>query len=99
VCGIAGAALQSRDPQGLARRWAEVLERKVTRAGEEPVIELDGGTLRFLQDRDGRGDGLAEIDLRAPDPERVRAAASARRLPVGPAHVEICGTRFRLLPA
>jgi hypothetical protein len=98
VNGIAGAALQSDDPAGLAARWAEVLDREV-RSGTDgdPAIALEGGALRFVVDRDGRGEGLAEIDVFAPDPERVLAAARRRGLAVGGASVDLCGTRFRLL--
>ncbi len=101
VTRIAGAALQSDDPAALAVRWAEVLDRKALPAEAGAfAIELDGGgRLRFVADRDGRGAGLAEIDLAASDPARALDTARRRGLPVGADSVELCGTRFRLLPA
>jgi hypothetical protein len=48
------------------------------------VIALDDATLRFTEATDGRGEGLAGLDLACAEP--------ARR-----GRVLICGIRFRLL--
>ena len=41
---------------------------------------LDDSALRFLPDEDGRGDGLAEIDIACSDPGAVLRAADERGL-------------------
>lgn len=99
VKAIAGAALQSDAPAKLAERWAEVLDRECRPAGDGSfAIPLDGGSLRFVAARDGRGEGLAEIDLVAVDAGRALETARRRGLPIDGDSLELCGTRFRLLP-
>jgi hypothetical protein len=79
-----GAELQSEDPDRLARRWSEVIERPVRMQDGHRVIALDDATLRFTEAADGRGEGLAGLDLTCADPGRPGLAL-------------ICGIRFRLL--
>jgi len=94
---MVAAELQGDDPEGLARRWSAVTERPLGRdASGHPVIALDDATLRFVAARDGRGAGLAGLDLTCADPTGVRARAAARGLAmVGPDTVVACGVRFR----
>jgi hypothetical protein len=81
---MTAAELQSDDPDRLARRWSEVMERPVqTREGQR-VIALDDATLRFTEASDGRGEGLGGLDLACADPGRAGL-------------VQICGIRFRLV--
>jgi hypothetical protein len=98
VGAMVGAELQGDDPEGLAARWSAVTERPLGRdASGHPVIVLDDATLRFVAARDGRGEGLAGLDLTCADPAGVRARAAARGLAmVGPDTVVICGVRFRV---
>jgi hypothetical protein len=81
---LIGAELQSEDPDRLARRWSEVIERPVRMQDGQRVIALDDATLRFTDAADGRGEGLAGLDLTCADPGRRGLAL-------------ICGIRFRLL--
>lgn len=100
VTGISGAVLQAEDAGALAARWAQVLGRPLTADGELP---LDAGRVRFESPRDGRGTGVAAIELSAVDPERAAAVARERGLPVreraGASEIEIGGAGFRLLAA
>jgi Glyoxalase-like domain len=80
---MSGAELQSDDPDRLARRWSEVMERPVQMRDGQRVIALDDATLRFTEATDGRGEGLGGLDLTCAD--RTRAGL-----------VQICGIRFRL---
>jgi hypothetical protein len=66
------------------------------RADETHEIALEGGTLRFVPARDGRGEGLAAIHMRVADAERVRQTARARSLAVDDGEITICGTRIVL---
>jgi hypothetical protein len=86
ITGMAAAELQSDDPERLARRWSEVIERPVQMRDGQRVITLDDATLRFVEATDGRGEGLGGLDLTCADPSRAGLA-------------RICGIRFRLLPS
>ena len=85
IRAMTAAELQSEDPDRLARRWSEVIERPVRMQDGQHVIALDDATLRFVEATDGRGEGLAGLDLVCADPLR-------RGL------VLVSGVRFRLLP-
>jgi hypothetical protein len=67
VSDILGVAMQSDDPASTATRWATVLGREVTESAGEHHIRLDEGVLRFVSPRDGRGDGVCAVDMRATD--------------------------------
>jgi hypothetical protein len=56
---IVGATVQTDDPAALASRWADIL-RQPARDG---AIALDSGIIRFVPVADGRGEGLAEVDI------------------------------------
>lgn len=93
---IAAAELQSSDPQRLAERWSAILERPVTRSPSGAEIALDHGVLRFVEARDGRGEGLSAVDLDVADRPAILEAAAWRRKRIDGDVVTICGTRFRL---
>ena len=81
IAGVVAAELQSPDPDRLAARWSDILELPTTSAGDAALIELDGATLRFVPDEDGRGEGLGGIDLQlAPgaEPPDVTAIGGVR---------------------
>ena len=82
--GMTAAELQSDDPDRLARKWSDVIERPVEMRDGQRTISLDDAALRFTPAADGRGEGLAGLDLGCADPAR-------RGL------VLICGIRFRLV--
>jgi hypothetical protein len=97
VSAISAAELQSDDPVKLARRWAEIAELPVGEdAGGNPVVELDNATLRFVTGVDGRGEGLAGIDVVATDKAAILAAAAARGAPVDGDRVLLGGMRVNL---
>lgn len=77
-----GAELQSDNPDALAMRWSAALGLPVT---PERTIELDDATIRFTASSDGRGEGLAAIDLVAVDRNRVGET------------LELSGVRFTLV--
>jgi len=94
VTGIAGVEVQSQDPRGLARRWSEIFELPVMEDGTLRLPE-DGASITFCEARDGRGEGIRSIMLRASDAAAVREAARARSLTVdSDGAVTIAGTRF-----
>lgn len=76
VSGISAAELQSPDPQRLANRWSEIAEIDLTSdADGHPSLQLDNATLRFVEDTDGRGEGLGAIDITTTKPVDVDIAA------------------------
>ena len=95
IRSMIGAELQSDDPERLARRWGEVMELPVSRdERSRPVIALDDARLRFVPATDGRGEGLAGLDLDCADKDRVLARARARGLAAEGDMVVACGMRF-----
>lgn len=97
---LLAAELQSPDPEALARRWSGILEWPVGRdARGEAEIALDLGRLRFVAATDGRGEGLAGLDIAVADRARLLAAARRRGRPVEGDQITLCGTRFRLVTA
>lgn len=98
VTGIAAAELQSRDPEKLAGRWARIAELPLDRDGAgHPALALENATLRFVPDRDARGEGLGGIDLRAADPDAILRAAEIRGARTADDRVELVGMRIRLV--
>jgi hypothetical protein len=94
---IDGAEIQSGDPDAMARRWSEVIDQPLAaRSDGACEIPLEGGSLRFVDDRDGRGDGVAALGLSVRDPKRVLDAAVSMGLAVDRDTVTLCGTRFSL---
>jgi len=67
LSAMTAAEIQSDDPDALAERWAAILDRPAV----DRVIECDDATIRFVEATDGRGDGLAAIDIAVADPTRV----------------------------
>ena len=82
VADMVGAEIQGDDPDALAASWSVALGVAAT---TDRTIELDDATIRFVPDADGRGDGLAAIDLLAVD--RGRAGET----------LELSGARFNLV--
>jgi hypothetical protein len=95
IRAMTGAELQSDDPERLARRWSEVMELPLSRDGRSrPVIALDDARLRFVPATDGRGEGLAGLDLACADKGRVLSRARSRNLAAEGDMVVACGMRF-----
>jgi hypothetical protein len=95
---LLAAELQSADPAALAQRWGRILEREVTTGADgASEIALDLGRLRFVAERDGRGEGLSALDLAVADRAQIVAAAQRRGAPVTGDQVTICGMRLNLV--
>jgi hypothetical protein len=97
VRGIAAAEIQSPDFAELANRWGQIVELPVKNdAGGPPSLHFDNAKVRFVKDTDGRGEGLAGVDLIVANRERLLAAAERRGKRVSDDLVNVCGVRFRL---
>lgn len=89
---IVGATIQSDDPAALAARWSAILRRPV----RDDAIELDHGTIWFVPMQDGRGEGLAGIDIRVANRQTVLDAALARGTVVSDGVLTLCGIWVRV---
>lgn len=97
VSGISGVELQSPEPDRLAQRWAQIAQIDLTEnSNGDPTMELDNTTVRFVQETDGRGEGLGGIDVITEDREAVLAAARIRDCYVSDDEVAVAGLRVYL---
>jgi hypothetical protein len=96
---IVGCEMQGDDPEAMAQRWAQVLALIAEPAAGGWRIATEGGELRFVHAKDGRGEGLGAFDVAVHDPASVHAAAKARGCIDADGNVVLSGTRVRLLPA
>ena len=60
-------------------------------------MPLDNASVRFVEARDGRPEGLSGIDVAVADRKRLLEAAAKRGRKTGDDEVSICGTRFYLV--
>lgn len=79
---LVAAEIQAEDPRAMAERWGLALGQPVVDGAR---IRLSDATIRFTQAEDGRGDGLAAVDVVAADQGRVGEC------------VELCGVQFNLV--
>jgi hypothetical protein len=95
VRAIAAAEIQSPDPQDLAEKWSKILELPLNKdAAGNPSVRLQNAAIRFVADKDGRGEGLGGLDLVAADKARMLANARKRGKLSGDV-VTVCGMRIR----
>jgi hypothetical protein len=98
VRAIAAAEIQSPEPDALAERWSRIVEIPLAAdAVGHPSLRLENATIRFVRDNDGRGEGLAGIDLVVADRARLIAAAERRGRRISDDLVSVCGMRMRLV--
>ncbi|MBV8592856.1 MAG: VOC family protein [Caulobacteraceae bacterium] len=90
--GIVGAEIQAEDPDAAARRWSDVLGLDRESDGGAWRLPLDGGEVRIVPIKDGRGEGLRGFDIAVRDPGAVRHRAKDRGLIGADGEVRIAGT-------
>lgn len=96
---LTGVELQSRDPEQNAEQWGAIAGVDVERCDGGYRLPMANGELRFVPDLDGRGAGLAGVDLVVKDRPRILDAARAVGGYRSDDCVELCGTRFYLRDA
>ncbi|MEQ8485121.1 MAG: VOC family protein [Pseudomonadales bacterium] len=90
--------IQGPDPAALAARWGKLFARPMsTDAAGRAQIVFDNMSLRFVPDRDGRGVGIAAIDVLPQNRARILEEAKARGRRTGENEVTLCGVRFNLI--
>ncbi|MCP4225021.1 MAG: hypothetical protein GY773_16915, partial [Actinomycetia bacterium] len=97
VGGISAAELQSPDADALAARWSAMAEIDLSSDDDgNPQIELDNAVVRFVEEVDGRGEGLGGIDVIANDRDAILAGARSRDCYVTDDQVMVAGLRVNL---
>jgi len=97
VSGISAAELQSPEPDRLAQRWSEIAEIDLAPDDDgNPTLQFDNATVRFVEDADGRGEGLGGIDLITEDGDAVREAAEMFGCLTGDDELMVAGLRMYL---
>lgn len=97
VSDITAAELQSDDPETLAQRWAAVVGLPLRQDEGALTIQLANAHLRFVQARDGRGEGLGGIDVRVKDRARLLDQAERAGVRVSNDLIVMSGFRFHLV--
>jgi hypothetical protein len=98
VTDITAAEVQSPDPLPLARRWSDILNLPLRKDNDgNEAIALNNGVIRFVQESDGRGEGLGGVDIKVVDRVKLLESAKARGRKMSDSQVMICGTRFNLV--
>jgi len=96
---LESVTIQSPDPAAMAARWAEVLARPSRAAADGGYeIPLDAGCVRFVAQKDGRGEGVSAVGVAVADPEAFRSRAEARGALQPDGSALLCGTRFEPIP-
>ncbi len=97
VDGITGVELQSPEPIRLAQRWSEMAEIELeSDTNGQPTMTIDNATVRFVEDTDGRGEGLGGIDVSCVDRAAILEAAKGRGHYVDDDRIDLLGLRLYL---
>ena len=71
--------------------------KPVTDSWGTPLLPLENAILRFVPATDGRGEGLAGVDITVADRFALTTAAKNRGCDVDGDTILICGTRFKMV--
>jgi len=94
VLGLAGAVIETGEPEAVATRWSAVLDRPCH--GEtSPEIQLEGGELSFRSATVG-DPTFCEFALSHADPPGLLARAADLGLAVSGSTVEVAGVRIEV---
>ena len=95
VSAITGVQIQCADPAAAAEKWSQAFNREITVHAGVPALCYEAGEVRFVEDSDGRGDGLQMVDMQASDMDAIETAAQRLSLPLVNRCVTVCGTVIR----
>lgn len=94
---IDGVQIQTADPRKTAEQWSRVVGFPVIDASSGLCeIPLEAGWIRFVESRDGRGDGVTAVEFIVNDVDTVIEHARARGLETHGNEFIACGTRMIL---
>ena len=90
-----GVHLQSKDPESMMRNWEKALGRDGIYRNKKFLIDLDESRVVFVEDSDGRGDGIEAFEISVKDKESVIKSAEDLGL-FSNGEVHIGGAKFLL---
>lgn len=90
-----GVHLQSKDPEVMMRKWEKALGREGTYENNQFVIKLNESRVVFVEDSDGRGEGIESFEISVKDKESVIKSSEDLGLYFN-GEVQIGGAKFLL---
>ena len=90
-----GVHLQSKDPEALMRKWEKALDRDGAYENSQFIIKLNGSRIVFVEDSDGRGEGIESFEISVKDKGSVIKSAEGLGL-YSDGEVHIGGAKFLL---
>ena len=92
---MTGVELQAENPELTAVQWGKIAGVQPESVPDGYRVPLENGELRFVSDQDGRGPGLAGVDLTVRNKSVLMDNATTIETARGDCIV-LCGTRFYL---
>lgn len=97
LSSIVCVELQSFNPLTLAERWGAIAATDLDRdSAGEIILPLENASVRFVEESDGRGEGLSAIDVKVVDKAQVVSNAQKCGCLSGDGQIIICGVKFNL---
>lgn len=90
-----GVYIQSKDPESMMRSWERALGKEAIYENNQFKIQLEGSRVVFVEDTDGRGDGIEAFEINVNDKEKVLKSAESKGL-IRDKEVYIGGVKFFL---
>lgn len=93
VESIAGVQVQSSNPIEMKKKWQSVLSTSTEYS--ESIINLDHTEVEFIEDLDGRGNGVSAFKIKTKNKEEIKKRAEEMDLLINQ-KIEVGGVRFLL---
>ena len=94
VCNfLNGVRIQSKDPESMIKNWERALGREAVYRDNQFLIELEDSRVVFVEDTDGRGEGVESFEINVNDKEEVLKSAESKGL-IRNGEVYIGGVKF-----
>ena len=90
-----GVRIQSNDPESMMKNWERALGVEAVFQDNEFQILLEETRVVFIQDEDGRGEGIQSFEINVKDKDRILNKAKDKNL-IKEGEVFIGGTKFLL---
>ena len=95
VSRLSAVEVQGSDPEALASRWSAMFQHPFRLEGDALVMPLDEGEVRFIEARDGRGDGVSAVEFEVSDRAALDGAVEKLGLSWTGSELLLCGTRLQ----
>ena len=90
-----GVHVQSKDPESMMRNWERALGKEAVYRDNQFLIELEDSRIVFVEDTDGRGDGVESFEISVNNKDNLLKKAEEKGL-VKDGDVCIGGVKFLL---